>query len=85
MSGTVIVTGGGGVIGRAICARLAESGYRPVAADLESSVPEASTSSPTPFVVMDVTSTASVQAAVTAAVPAGGGSRRDRQLRGHPA
>ncbi|QSR28520.1 enoyl-ACP reductase [Nocardioides aromaticivorans] len=71
MSGTVIVTGGGGVIGRAICARLAESGYRPVAADLESSVPEGVDEFAHPFVVMDVTSTASVQAAVTAAVPAG--------------
>jgi 3-oxoacyl-[acyl-carrier protein] reductase len=71
VSGTVIVTGGGGVIGRAICARLAESGYRSVAADLESSVPEGVEAFVHPFVVMDVTSTASVQAAVTAAVPGG--------------
>ncbi|GAA3671487.1 SDR family oxidoreductase [Nocardioides ginsengisoli] len=71
MTGTVIVTGGGGVIGRAICARLEESGYRPVAADLEGSIPEGAAAFPHPFVAMDVTSVASVQAAVAEAVPAG--------------
>lgn len=64
MIGTVIVTGGGGVIGRAICERLALSGYQPIAADLEASVPEGVTSFAHQFVVMDVTSTDSVRAAV---------------------
>lgn len=68
MSGKVIVTGGGGVIGRAICARLVTSGYTPVAADLQASVPEAPAAFPYDFVCMDVTSTASVRAAVAEAV-----------------
>ncbi|MDF2822612.1 MAG: Short-chain dehydrogenase/reductase, partial [Mycobacterium sp.] len=34
MNGKVIVTGGAGVIGSAICHRLARSGYQPIAADL---------------------------------------------------
>lgn len=71
MTGTVIVTGGGGVIGRAICARLAESGYTPVAADLEASVPESAASFEHDFVVMDVTSTESIRAAVAAVVRQG--------------
>ncbi|WP_157537111.1 SDR family NAD(P)-dependent oxidoreductase [Nocardioides sp. Root190] len=68
MTGTVIVTGGGGVIGRAICARLAGSGYTPVAADLEAAVPESASSFEHDFVVMDVTSTESIRAAVAAVV-----------------
>lgn len=69
MSGTVIVTGGAGVIGRAICQRLLESGYRPVAADLEGSA--AAVEGIAPFVLMDVTSTASIRDAVAAALPDG--------------
>ena len=71
MTETVIVTGGGGVIGRAICARLTQSGYRPVAADLDSSVPEGSQDFPYAFVTMDVTSTESVRDAVVRALPSG--------------
>lgn len=71
MSRKVIVTGGGGVIGRAICGRLAESGYQPVAADLEASIPEGKDVFPYPFVTMDVTSTESVRDAVTTAVADG--------------
>lgn len=71
MTGTVIVTGGGGVIGRAICARLVQSGYRPVAADLQSAVPDGLGSFAPAFVAMDVTSSESVRAAVAQAVCAG--------------
>jgi 3-oxoacyl-[acyl-carrier protein] reductase len=67
----VIVTGGGGVIGRAICDRLAKSDYEPVAADLKASAPEGEESFPHPFVTMDVSSTESVRAAVARVVPAG--------------
>lgn len=38
MGNKVIVTGGAGVIGQAICHRLRESGYTPVAADLEPAI-----------------------------------------------
>lgn len=71
MTGRVIVTGGGGVIGRAICDRLAKSSYEPVAADLETAVPEGAASFPHPFVTMDVSSTESVQEAVARVIPAG--------------
>lgn len=71
MTGRVIVTGGGGVIGRAICERLAASGYEPVAADLDSSVPEGVASFPYSFVTMDVSSSESVREAVAGAVLAG--------------
>ncbi|MGE0170359.1 SDR family NAD(P)-dependent oxidoreductase [Nocardioides sp.] len=68
MTRRVIVTGGGGVIGRAICARLAQSGYEPVAADLEGAIPEGRDGFAYPFVTMDVTSTPSVRKAVASAV-----------------
>jgi NAD(P)-dependent dehydrogenase (short-subunit alcohol dehydrogenase family) len=67
VTGKVIVTGGGGVIGRAICARLSASGYQPIAADLDASVPEGSDAFPYPFVTMDVTSADSVRDAVARA------------------
>ena len=38
MGNKVIVTGGAGVIGQAICRRLLQSGYVPVAADLQPAV-----------------------------------------------
>lgn len=38
MGNKVVVTGGAGVIGRAICRRLLQSGYIPVAADLQPAV-----------------------------------------------
>ncbi len=41
MNGRVIVTGGAGVIGRAICHRLARSGYHPIAADLPEALRDA--------------------------------------------
>lgn len=67
MSGKVIVTGGAGVIGRAICDRLAASGYEPIAADLagagESGQPLAH-----PFVGLDVTDRASVKNVVAEVV-----------------
>ncbi|GAB7004522.1 SDR family oxidoreductase [Nocardioides sp. AN3] len=71
MTGKVIVTGGGGVIGRAICARLAEGGYEPVAADLESSIPEGADAFGHRFVVMDVTCGDSVRRAVGGVVDDG--------------
>lgn len=71
MFGKVIVTGGGGVIGRAICARLAQSGFEPVAADLEASLPEGRDAFPHAFVLMDVTSADSVREAVASAVAEG--------------
>ncbi|WP_432990198.1 SDR family NAD(P)-dependent oxidoreductase [Dactylosporangium sp. CA-233914] len=73
MSSKVIVTGGGGVIGRAICARLTAGGYEPVAGDLDSSIPEGRGAFPFAFVTLDVTSTDSIRAAVAEAVPAGEG------------
>ena len=68
MSNKVIVTGGGGVIGRAICTRLRASDYTPIAADLEVSIPEGRSAFPFDFVTMDVTSTDSVQGAVSEAL-----------------
>ena len=69
MSTKVIVTGGAGVIGRAICRRLAESGYLPIVADLPAAI---AGSDPigdgAQAVPMDVTDAASVQRAVRAAV-----------------
>src|SRR5437016_5622535 len=76
VSGKVIVTGGGGVIGRAICARLSLSGYEPIAADLDASIPEGRDNFPYPFVTMDVTSAESVRDGVANAVP------EDEQLAG---
>jgi 3-oxoacyl-[acyl-carrier protein] reductase len=60
----VIVTGGAGVIGRAICRRLAKGGFRPVAADLKDAV-EAGVAGPD-TVVMDVSDRRSVEDAVAA-------------------
>lgn len=69
LSTKVIVTGGAGVIGRAICRRLAESGYLPIVADLPAAI---AGSDPigdgAQAVPMDVTDAASVQRAVRAAV-----------------
>jgi 3-oxoacyl-[acyl-carrier protein] reductase len=64
----VIVTGGAGVIGQAICRRLLQGGYVPVAADLQQAVDAADFEHPdlrgTLSVAMDVTNRESVDAAV---------------------
>lgn len=75
MGRKVIVTGGAGVIGQAICRRLLEGGFTPLAADLEESVDALDlgdeTLRGTVPVVMDVASRASVEEAVAAAVDDG--------------
>jgi 3-oxoacyl-[acyl-carrier protein] reductase len=71
----VIVTGGAGVIGQAICRRLMESGYLPVAADLKPAIDaldlEAANMTGAVAVAMDVSDRESVQAAVTSVVEPG--------------
>ena len=68
MSRKVIVTGGAGVIGQAICRRLVEGGFVPVAADLEPALEALDLTDPTLAgtipVAMDVSSRASVEEAV---------------------
>ncbi|MCR1785556.1 SDR family oxidoreductase [Nocardioides carbamazepini] len=75
MSRKVIVTGGAGVIGQAICRRLLESGFEPVAADLQDAVATLDTADPAladmTTVVMDVTDRGSVEQAVAAVVAPG--------------
>jgi 3-oxoacyl-[acyl-carrier protein] reductase len=71
----VIVTGGAGVIGMAICRRLLQSSYAPVAADLKPAIDALDTEADdlrgmVP-VAMDVTDRESVQTAVSAVVPDG--------------
>lgn len=69
MDTKVIVTGGAGVIGRAICQRLAESGYRPVAADLPAALQGSGPNrTGIPEVSMDITDAGSVERAVSEAV-----------------
>jgi 3-oxoacyl-[acyl-carrier protein] reductase len=75
VSRTVIVTGGAGVIGQAICRRLVQSGLVPVAADLAPGVAALDLDDPrlagTVPVEMDVTDRGSVEAAVAAVVKPG--------------
>lgn len=75
MSRTIIVTGGAGVIGQAICRRLVDSGLVPVAADLTPALAVLDLEDPrlvgTVPVEMDVTDRASVEAAVAAVVGSG--------------
>jgi 3-oxoacyl-[acyl-carrier protein] reductase len=75
VSRKVIVTGGAGVIGQAICRRLLESGFEPVAADLQDAVATLDTADPAladmTTVVMDVTDRGSVEQAVAAVVAPG--------------
>lgn len=75
MGNKVIVTGGAGVIGQAICRRLLQSGYVPVAADLKPAIDaidftQAGLQGTLP-VPMDVTDRESVDSAVTSAVDEG--------------
>lgn len=75
MGNKVIVTGGAGVIGQAICRRLLESGYLPVAADLKPAIDaldlDAASMSGAATVVMDVSERDSVDAAVSSVVEPG--------------
>ncbi|MGE0219101.1 SDR family NAD(P)-dependent oxidoreductase [Mycolicibacterium sp.] len=72
MDNKVIVTGGAGVIGQAICRRLVESGYRPVAADLSDALRSTGFDGDgLDTVELDVTDLASVRAAVGQALEPG--------------
>lgn len=75
MSRKVIVTGGAGVIGQAICRRLIAGGFQPVAADLAEAVAALDLTDPslegTIAVTMDVSSRASVEQAVAEVVAPG--------------
>ncbi|MCV7230158.1 SDR family NAD(P)-dependent oxidoreductase [Mycolicibacterium komossense] len=74
MGNKVIVTGGAGVIGQAICRRLLQSGYVPVAADLKPAIdaldPAGAGLQGTLTVPMDVTDRDSVDSAIGAVVTA---------------
>lgn len=69
MDDVVVVTGGAGVIGQAICRRLAKSGYRPVAADLADAL---RTNEFGEELVLDVTDAASVRSAISRLADSGG-------------
>lgn len=75
MGNKVIVTGGAGVIGQAICRRLIQGGYTPVAADMEQAIDDfdshADRLEGAVAVPMDVTSRQSIESAVASAVPEG--------------
>jgi 3-oxoacyl-[acyl-carrier protein] reductase len=72
VSRKVIVTGGAGVIGQAICRRLVEGGWSPVATDLEVAVEALDTTDPSQagiaYVTMDVRDRGSVEAGVAQAL-----------------
>ncbi len=75
MGDKVIVTGGAGVIGQAICRRLLQSGYVPIAADLKEAVDALDLTAPglegTLAVEMDVTDGENVRAVVPSLVAEG--------------
>lgn len=71
----MIVTGGGGVIGQAICRRLLQSGYEPIIADLSETIAaldlEKASLDGATTVGMDVSSRDSVDSAVTSILGSG--------------
>ena len=67
----VLVTGGAGGIGMAICRRVVEGGGTAVAADLPSAIDAVSPEPGISFVAMDVTDRASVDAAVATVIAEG--------------
>ncbi|GAA2550926.1 SDR family NAD(P)-dependent oxidoreductase [Mycolicibacterium diernhoferi] len=75
MGDKVIVTGGAGVIGQAICRRLLQSGYVPIAADLKEAVDALDLTAPglegTLAVEMDVTDGENVRTVVPSLVAEG--------------
>ncbi|MUL97467.1 SDR family oxidoreductase, partial [Mycolicibacterium sp. CBMA 334] len=72
MGDKVIVTGGAGVIGRAICRRLVKSGYRPIAADLPNALHNSDFGADRiDLVAMDVSDRDSIAEAVTSVVADG--------------
>jgi 3-oxoacyl-[acyl-carrier protein] reductase len=72
VSRKVIVTGGSGVIGRAICRRLVEGGWSPVATDLDSAIEALDPTDPTlagvTSVTMDIRDRGSVEEGVAHAL-----------------
>ena len=74
MPGRVVVTGGAGCIGRAICRRLADRGWSPIAADLDRAVGEVrweDLGSSVSAVALDVSDRDSVERAAAAITGAG--------------
>ncbi|MEU9884006.1 SDR family oxidoreductase [Sphaerisporangium sp. NPDC051011] len=75
MNRKVIVTGGAGVIGRAICRRLVEGGFDPVAADLKDAVEAVDLTDASlvgvDTVVMDVSDRGSIENAVATVLEPG--------------
>ena len=75
MSRKVIVTGGAGVIGQAICRRLVQGGWAPVAADLAPATEALDTTDPAgagiTYVTMDIRTRGSVEEGVAAALEPG--------------
>jgi 3-oxoacyl-[acyl-carrier protein] reductase len=75
VSRKVIVTGGAGVIGQAICRRLVQGGWAPVAADLAPATEALDTTDPAgagiTYVTMDIRTRGSVEEGVAAALEPG--------------
>lgn len=75
----IIVTGGAGVIGQAICRRLLQSGYLPIAADLREAIDALPSDDPalegTISLELDVTDPESVEPAIASVLDEGENSR----------